>query len=60
MTLVSNPKPNLIQNINPLGPPISKHMNRHVMVDYLFVHSKSLAKTSKSNLVLWQIKQPSE
>jgi hypothetical protein len=60
MTLVSNPKPNLIQNISLLGHPVSKHINGHVMVDYLFVHSKSLAKTSKSNPVLWQIKQPSE
>jgi hypothetical protein len=29
------------------------------MVDYLFVHSKSPAKTFKNSPILWQIKQPS-
>jgi hypothetical protein len=59
MMLVTNRKPNWIQNSSPLGLPFSKCRNGHVMVDCLSVHSKNFAKTFKSSHVLWKIKQPS-
>jgi hypothetical protein len=45
-TLITSPKPNLIQNSNPLGLPFSKCKNGHIMVDYLSILSKSHATTS--------------